>query len=57
MAKKSGRILIGLACEDCRSVNYVVSKNKLKKTDPLVLKKFCQKCRAYKTHRETKKLD
>lgn len=57
MAKKGSRILIGLVCEVCKTLNYVVSKNKLNTTEPLKLKKFCKKCKKHQTHKETKKLD
>lgn len=57
MAQKTSRILIGLICEDCGSLNYVVSKNKINKTDKLRFKKYCKNCNKHKFHKETKKLD
>ncbi|MCS6956355.1 MAG: 50S ribosomal protein L33 [Patescibacteria group bacterium] len=57
MAKKGSRILIGLVCEVCKSVNYVVTKNKLTVTTPIKLKKYCRKCKKHQIHKETKKLD
>lgn len=57
MAKKGSRILIGLVCEVCGSVNYVVSKNKLNITGQIKLKKYCKKCKKHQMHKETKKLD
>jgi large subunit ribosomal protein L33 len=57
MAKKGSRIDIGLICEECHSVNYVVEKNKVNTTTGLKLKKFCQHCRKHTFHKETKKLD
>lgn len=57
MAKKGSRILIGLICQVCNSLNYVTSKNKLTTTNPLSLKKYCKKCKKHQIHKETKKLD
>ena len=57
MAKKGSRIDVGLVCEVCQAVNYVVEKNKVNTTDSLKLNKFCQKCRKHTSHKETKKLD
>lgn len=57
MAKKGARILIGLVCEVCGSVNYVITKNKLTVTNPIKLKKYCKKCKKHQIHKETKKLD
>ncbi|MCX7955721.1 MAG: 50S ribosomal protein L33 [Patescibacteria group bacterium] len=57
MAKKGSRILIGLVCDSCSSVNYVISKNKLTVTTPIKLKKYCKKCKKHQIHKETKKLD
>lgn len=57
MTKKGARILVGLTCEVCKSLNYVVEKNKLNTTAPLKLKKYCRKCKKHQFHKETKKLD
>jgi len=57
MAKKGSRIDVGLVCEVCHAVNYVVEKNKVNTTSSLKLNKFCQKCRKHTVHKETKKLD
>lgn len=57
MAKKGARIMIGLKCEVCDSINYVTTKNKLNKTDALKLKKYCSKCKKHQLHKEVKKLD
>ncbi len=57
MAKKGARIMIGLMCEVCNSINYVTTKNKLNKTDALKLKKHCSKCKKHQIHKEIKKLD
>jgi len=57
MAKKGSRIEVGLVCEVCQSVNYVVEKNKVNTTSSLKLNKFCSKCRKHTAHKEKKKLD
>lgn len=57
MAKKGSRILIGLICQVCNSLNYVTSKNKLTTINSLLLKKYCKKCKKHQVHKETKKLD
>lgn len=57
MAKKGSRIDVGLICEVCKSINYVVEKNKVNTTGSLKLKKFCRKCRKHTAHKESKKLD
>lgn len=57
MAKKGSRIDLGLVCDVCKSVNYVVEKNKVNTTGSLKLNKFCKKCRKHTPHKETKKLD
>lgn len=57
MAKKGSRIDVGLTCEVCHSINYVVDKNKVNTTGSLKLNKFCKTCRKHTVHKETKKLD
>lgn len=57
MAKKGSRIQVGLICEVCKSLNYVIEKNKLNTTSALKLKKYCRKCKKHQIHKETKKLD
>lgn len=57
MAKKGSRVLIGLICEVCKSLNYIVTKNKVNTTSALKLNKYCRKCKKHQFHKETKKLD
>jgi len=54
MAKKADRILITLACGQCKERTYHTEKNKRNDPDRLVLKKFCPRCRSTTEHRETK---
>ncbi|MBI2641111.1 50S ribosomal protein L33 [Candidatus Roizmanbacteria bacterium] len=57
MAKKGSRILVGLVCEVCKNMNYVVEKNKLNTQGTLKLKKYCRHCKRRQIHKEKKKLD
>ncbi|MFC1944331.1 50S ribosomal protein L33 [Chloroflexota bacterium] len=55
MAKKAGsRIIIHLACTECRERTYTTSKNKKNDPDRLGLKRYCPRCRSHTLHRETK---
>lgn len=54
MAAKENRLVITMACTDCRSRNYVTSKNRVKHPDRLQLKKYCSTCRKHSVHREAK---
>ena len=51
---KEDRIIIGMACQDCKEKNYATSKNKRNDPDRLELRKFCPRCRKHTAHRETK---
>jgi large subunit ribosomal protein L33 len=54
MAKKEDRMVIHLACTECRSRTYTTEKNRRNDPDRLELNKFCPRCRARKPHRETR---
>lgn len=54
MAKKEDRIIIGMACQDCKERNYTTSKNKRNDQQRLELRKFCSRCGKHTAHRETK---
>lgn len=51
---KGDRIVIHLACTDCRERTYTSQKNRRNDSDRLELRKFCPRCRAHKAHRETR---
>ena len=51
---KENRIVITLACTECKSRKYVTTKNKKNDPERLELNKFCPRCRRYYPHRETK---
>lgn len=54
MAAKENRIVITLACTECRSRNYVTSKNRIKHPGRLEFRKYCPPCRKHVLHREEK---
>jgi large subunit ribosomal protein L33 len=54
MAKKADRIIIYLACTECKERNYTSSKNKRNDPNRLEFNKFCPRCRQHRAHRETK---
>ncbi len=55
MAKKAeARVVITLACPDCKERNYTTQKNKRNDTDRLTLSKYCPRCRKHTAHRETR---
>jgi len=55
MAKKGEtRIIITLACTQCKERNYTTTKNKKNDPDRLELKKYCPRCRIHTVHKETK---
>ncbi|MCB9136687.1 MAG: 50S ribosomal protein L33 [Anaerolineales bacterium] len=55
MAKKKGaRILITLACTECKERNYITEKNRRNDTARMEFNKFCPRCRQHRLHRETK---
>ncbi|MGA7731534.1 MAG: 50S ribosomal protein L33 [Chloroflexia bacterium] len=54
MAKKADRIIIYLACTECKERNYTSSKNKRNDPNRMELQKFCPRCRQHRLHRETK---
>jgi len=54
MAKKENRVMVTMACTECKRRNYNTQKNKQHNTDRLELAKYCRFCRSHKPHRETK---
>jgi large subunit ribosomal protein L33 len=55
MAKGKGdRIIIHLACTECRERTYTTEKNRRNDTDRMELMKFCPRCRMRRSHRETR---
>jgi len=55
MAKKAGaRIIIHLACTECKERGYTTTKNKRNDSQRLELNKYCPRCRVHRLHREVK---
>ena len=55
MAKKGElRVVIHLACNECKERTYTTEKNKRNDPDRLELRKFCPRCRKHTLHRETR---
>ena len=55
MAKKNENgVLVSLVCEECKTPNYTLSKNKKNTTERLELHKYCSKCRKTTNHKEKK---
>ena len=56
MASKTSEVRpkITLACVECKHRNYITKKNRRNDPDRLELAKFCPRCNAKTTHRETR---
>jgi large subunit ribosomal protein L33 len=54
MAKKAVRVVINLACTECKERNYTTEKNRRNDSARMELKKYCPRCRTHRLHRETK---
>lgn len=54
MARKEDRMVVEMACTECRNRNYVTTKNRRNDPDRLELRKFCPRCRGHRLHREAR---
>lgn len=54
MAKKENRLVITLACAECKERNYTTEKNRKNDSGRIELSKYCPRCRKHTAHRETK---
>ena len=54
MAKKENRLVITLACTECKERNYTSQKNRKNDQARIELQKYCPRCREHQLHRETK---
>jgi large subunit ribosomal protein L33 len=52
MAEK--RMDITLRCSECKSENYITTKNKRLHADKFTVKKYCPKCKKMTVHEEKK---
>lgn len=48
------RVIIQLACTECKRRNYSTTKNKRTTSNRVELKKYCEWCRKHVVHRETR---
>ncbi len=48
------RVIITLACTECKQRNYTTMKNKRNNPDRVEWKKHCRYCNAHTIHRETR---
>lgn len=48
------RVVVTLACTECKARNYATSKNRRKTTERLELKKYCSVCGKHTMHREAR---
>lgn len=54
MAKKEDRLVIDLACTECRQRTYTTQKNRRNDPDRIELRKYCPRCRGHRLHREAR---
>jgi large subunit ribosomal protein L33 len=48
------RIIIQMACAECKRRNYSTTKNRTRTPDKLEMSKYCRFCRKHTSHKETK---
>jgi large subunit ribosomal protein L33 len=54
MAKKEDRVIITLACTECRERTYTTEKNRRNDPDRIELRKYCPRCWRHRLHREVR---
>ncbi|UCC17267.1 MAG: 50S ribosomal protein L33 [Dehalococcoidales bacterium] len=52
--KTEARIIINLACTECKERTYTSTKNRRNDTQRMELNKFCPRCRTHQLHREVR---
>ena len=52
MAKKEDRVIIDLACSECRQRAYTTEKNRRNDPDRLEFEKYCPRCRVHRQFNE-----
>ena len=48
------RVMVTLACTECKRRNYTTYKNKQTHPERMELKKYCPWCRQHTLHKETR---
>ena len=54
MAKKDVRIVVTMACSECKQRNYTTQKNRRNDQTRLEFNKYCPRCRKHTAHKEQK---
>jgi large subunit ribosomal protein L33 len=54
MAKKDVRIVVTMACSECKTRNYTTQKNRRNDQTRLEFNKYCPRCRKHTAHKEQK---
>jgi large subunit ribosomal protein L33 len=54
MAKKDVRIVVTMACSECKQRNYTTQKNRRNDQNRLEFNKYCPYCRKHTAHKEQK---
>jgi large subunit ribosomal protein L33 len=54
MAKKDVRIVVTMACSECKERNYTTQKNRRNDQTRLEFNKYCPRCRKHTPHKEQK---
>jgi large subunit ribosomal protein L33 len=48
------RVIVTLACTECKRRNYTTEKNKRNNPDRMEIKKYCRWCKRHTVHKETR---
>ena len=55
MARKAeARVIIRLACTECKERTYTTTKNKKNDPQRIEIRKYCPRCRTHWLHKEVK---
>lgn len=54
VAKALTRVIVTMACTECKNRNYSTEKNKKNDSGRIELNKFCPNCSRHTLHRETR---
>jgi large subunit ribosomal protein L33 len=54
VAKTGVRVLVTLACQDCKRRNYQTQKSKRNSPDRIEFSKYCRFCGRHTAHKETR---
>lgn len=54
MAKKENRVVVTMACTECKERNYTTEKSRKNDQGRIEFKKYCCRCKKHTLHREAK---